>query len=67
MYKMEISAEQTQRKRNITNGIKGVINLKRQKMGTVTSFKYLDGLKPEVLSTIYKPLQLLQSKANMER
>ena len=43
---------------NITNGIQREIKEKVQKLGTVTSFKYLgavvsdDGSKPEVLSRI---------------
>ena len=50
-YKMEISAEKT----NSANGIQREIKVKGQKLGTVTSFKYLgvvvsdDGSKPEVL------------------
>ena len=53
-YKMEISAEKT----NSTNGIQREIKVKGQKLGTVTSFKYIgavvsdDGSKPEVLSRI---------------
>ena len=45
-YKMEISAE---------NGIQREIKVKGQKLGSVTSFRYLvsdDGSKPEVLSRI---------------
>ena len=55
---MEISAEKTKLMTNSTNGIKRVIKVTRQKMGTVTSIKYLgavvsdDGSKPEVLSRI---------------
>ena len=55
---MEISAEKTKLMTNSTNGIKRVINVTGQKMGTVTSIKYLgalvsdDGSKPEVLSRI---------------
>ena len=55
---MEISAEKTKLMTNSTNGIKRVIKVTRQKMGTVTSFKYLgavvsdDGSKPVVLSRI---------------
>ena len=66
-YKMEISAEKTKRMTNSANGIEREIKVKGQKLGTVTSFKYLgadvsdDGSKPEVLSRIHKPLQLLQS------
>ena len=55
---MEISAEKTELMTNSTNGIKRVIKVTGQKMGTVTSIKYLgavvsdDGSKPEVLSRI---------------
>ena len=55
---MEISAEKTKLMTNSTNGIKRVIKVTGQKMGTVTSIKYLgavvsdDGSKPEVLSRI---------------
>ena len=57
-YKMEISAEKTKLMTNSTNGIQREIKVKGQKLGTVTSFKYLgavvsdDGSKPEVLSRI---------------
>ena len=57
-YKMEISAEKTTLMTNSANGIQREIKVKGQKMGTVTSFKYLgpvvsdDGSKPEVLSRI---------------
>ena len=66
-YKMEISAEKTKLMTNSANGIqreikvKGIqreIKVKGQKLGTVSSFKYLgavvsdDGSKPEVLSRI---------------
>ena len=56
-YKMEISAED-QTDENSANGIQREIKVKGQKLGTVTSFKYLgavvsdDGSKPEVLSRI---------------
>ena len=55
---MEISAEKTKLMTNSTNGIKRVIKVTGQKMGTVTSIKYLgavvsdDGSKLEVLSRI---------------
>ena len=55
---MEISAEETKLTTNNTNGIQREIKVKGQKLGTVTSFKYLgavvsdDGSKPEVLSRI---------------
>ena len=57
-YKMEISAEKTKLMANSPNDIQREINVKGQKLGTVTSFKYLgvvvsdDGPKPEVLSRI---------------
>ena len=57
-YKMEISAEKTKLMTNTANGIQREIKVKGQKLGTVTSFKYLgavvsdDGSKPEVLSRI---------------
>ena len=55
-YKMEISAEKTKLMTNSANGIKREIKVKGQKLGTVTSFKYLgavvsdNGSQPEVLS-----------------
>ena len=57
-YKMEISAEKTKLMTNRANGIHREIMVKGQKLGTVTSFKYLeavvsdDGSKPEILSRI---------------
>ena len=57
-YKMEISAEKTKLMTNSANGTQREIKVKGQKLGTVTSFKYLgavvwdDGSKPEVLSRI---------------
>ena len=57
-YKMEISAEKAKRMKNSTNDIQREVKVKEQKLGTVTSFKYLgavvsdDGSKPEILSRI---------------
>ena len=59
-YKMEISAEKTKLVTNSANGNQREIKVKGQKLGTVTSFKYLgavvsdDGCssKPDVLSRI---------------
>ena len=57
-YKMEISAEKTKLMMNSPSGIQREITVKWQKLGTVTSLKYLravvshDGSKPEVLSRI---------------
>ena len=57
-YMMEISAEKTKLMTNSAYGIQREIKVKGQKLGTVTSFKYLgavvsdDGSKPEVLSRI---------------
>ena len=54
-YKMEISAEKTKLMTNSANDTQREIKVKGQKLGTVTSFKYLgavvsdDGSKPEVL------------------
>ena len=59
-YKMEISAEKTKLMTNSANGIQREISGKGQKLGTVTSFKYLgaivsdEGSIPEVLSMIAK-------------
>ena len=53
---MEISAEKTKLMTNSAKGIQREIKIKGQKLGTVTSSKYLgaividDGSKPEVLS-----------------
>ena len=55
---MEISAGKTKLMTNSANGIQRERKVKRQKLGTVTSFKYLgavvsdDGSKTEVLSRI---------------
>ena len=62
---MEISAEKTKLMTNSANGIQKEIELKGQKLGTVTSFKYLgaavsdDGSKPEVLSRIAQAIAAL--------
>ena len=51
---MEISAEKTKLMTNNTTGIKTEIKVNRQKLETVTSFKYLgslitdEGSKPEI-------------------
>ena len=64
-YKMEISAEKTKLMTNSANGIQREIKVKGQKLGTVTSFKYLgavvsdDGSKPEVLSRIAQAIAAL--------
>ena len=55
---MEIIAEKTKLKTNNTSGINTEIKLNRQKLETVTSFKYRgsaiinEGSKPEILSRI---------------
>ena len=57
-YNMEVSAEKIKLMTNSANGIQREIKVKRQNLGTVTSFKYLGavvtdhGSKPEVLSMI---------------
>ena len=57
-YKIEISAEKAKLMTNSAIGIQREIKVKGQKLGTVTSFKFVgavvsdDGSKPEVLSRI---------------
>ena len=57
MYKVEISAEKTKLMTNSANGIQRE-KVKGQKLGTITSFKYLGavvldgGFKPEIMSWI---------------
>ena len=57
-YKIEISAEKTKLMTNSANGIQIEIKVNGQKLGTVTSFKYIgavvsdDGFKQEILSKI---------------
>ena len=56
--KIKINAEKIKPMTNSINGIYREIKGKRQKLGTVTSFRYLgavgldDGSKPEILSSI---------------
>ena len=70
-YKMQISAEKTKLITNSVNGIQMEIKVKGQKLGTVTSFKYLgvvvldDGSKQERLSRTAQPTAALtQLKLN---
>ena len=55
---MEVSTEKTKLMTNNTSGINTEIKVNRQKLQTVTSFKYLgsfitdEGSKPEILSRI---------------
>ena len=64
-YKMKMSAEKTELLTNSVNGIQREIKVKWQKLGTVTSFKYLgvvvldDSSKPEVLSMIAQAIVAL--------
>ena len=57
---MEISAEKTKLMTNSTSGINTEIKVNRQKLETVTSFKYLGSVitdaasKPEIFSRIAK-------------
>ena len=69
-YKMEISAEKTKLMTNSDNGIQREIKVKGQKLGTVTSSKYLgavvsdDGMmapNQRFSQGLHKPRQLLQS------
>ena len=63
-YKIEISAKKTKLMTNSANGIQREIKVKGQKLGTVTSFKYLGAIvsdessKAEVSQGLHKPLQL---------
>ena len=56
--KVEVSVEKTKLMTNSANGILREIKVIRQKLDTVTSFRYLrvvvsdDGKKPEILSRI---------------
>ena len=59
---------------NSASGIKSKIKLKKEKLGTMTSFKYLgaivldEGSKPEVLSRIAQPnCSFDEAEANRER
>ena len=62
---MEISAEKTKLMTNSTSGINTEIKVNGQKLGTVTSFKYLgsvitgEGSKPEILSRIAQRTEAL--------
>ena len=62
---MEISAQKTKLMTNSANGNQREIKVKGQKLGTVSSFKYLgavvsdDGSKPEVLSRIAQAIAAL--------
>ena len=64
-YKMKMSAEKTELLTNNANGIQREIKVKGQKLGNVTSFKYLgvvvsdDSSKPEVLSMIAQAIAAL--------
>ena len=54
-YGMEISAQKTKLMTNNTSGINTEIKVNGEKLGTVTSFKYLGSVitdKPEILSKI---------------
>ena len=73
-YKMEISAEKTKRMTNSASDIHREIKVKEQKLGTLTSFKYLwavvsdDGSKLRFFQGLHKPLQLLQkAEAHLKR
>ena len=63
-YKRETSAQETKLKTNSANAIQRKMKINRQKLGTVTSFKYLgvvvsdDGLKVEVLTRIAQATEL---------
>ena len=64
-YKMEVSAENTKLTTNSVNGVQREIKIKWQKLGTVTSVKYLGAVvsdndsKPETLSRIAQATAVL--------
>ena len=66
-YKMELSAEKTKLMTNSANGFQREIKVKGQKLGTVTSFKYLGAVfqmmaqEQRFYQRLHKPLHLLQS------
>ena len=70
---MEISAEKTKLMTNSANGIQREIKVKGQKLGTITSFKYLGAVVSDEAPNqrfsqgLHKPLQLLQTEAHLER
>ena len=71
---MEISAKKTKLMTNSANGIQREMKVKEQKLGTVTSFKYLGavvsdgGSKPEILSRIAQATAALtKAEAHLER
>ena len=70
---MEISAEKTKLMVHRNNGMKREIKVKGQKLGTVTSFRYLgvvvsdDGSKPEILSRIAKATAALTKLKRVRR
>ena len=72
-YKTEISVEKTKLMTNSASGILREINVKGQKLGTVTSFKYLgaivsdEGSKQEVLSRIAQATAAVTKLKPMER
>ena len=49
---MEISAKKTKLMTTNTSGMNKEIKVNGQKLETVTSFQYLEGSKPEMLSRI---------------
>ena len=73
-YKMVISAEKTKLMTNSANGIQREKKVKGQKLGTVTSFKYLgavvsdDGSKPEgSLKDVTSHCSSYKAEAHSER
>ena len=72
-YKIENRTEKITLISNSANGIQRLIKVKRQKLGTVTSFTYLgavasdDGSKPYFSQGLHKPLQVLAEGVHLER
>ena len=69
--KMEISAEKTKLLKKKKKKTARELNAKGQKLGTVTSFKYLGasdgGSKPEILTELRKQCRSCKAEDNMER
>ena len=70
-YKMEICAEKTKLTANSANGIQREIKIKGQKLGTVTSFKYLGAIVSDQGSGSFKDCtshcSIDKVEASMER
>ena len=64
---MEISAGKTKLMTNSANGIQREIKVKRQKLGTVTSFKYLGAIVSDEGSKLKVLLRTAQATAALTK